>query len=229
VRAALGTLLGALILAAPAGGHFERDPVFPDPASDNSVEPPAGGAVPAYRSSARTLVVCQRSSLRRARKRGIRGALLRRNARLARRCRHRDLQSAVDAARNGTRIVVLPGVYREWPSRRQPTFDERCKEHRVMGPEQDAGEEPQALSYRYQWTCPNDQNLIAVIGRDPDSGACVRCNIQIEGTGRRPGDVVVDSGEVPGSEGKDVGIRGDRADGIQVRNMQVQRAGEHAV
>ena len=50
--------------------------------------------------------------------------------------------------------------------------------------EQPSGEEPQALSYTYQVRCPNDQNLIAVNGRDPDSDACVRCNVQIEGTGR---------------------------------------------
>ncbi|HEX8067734.1 MAG TPA: right-handed parallel beta-helix repeat-containing protein [Thermoleophilaceae bacterium] len=227
--AAAAVALAAAALAPAAGAHFERNVTFPDPAPDASVSPPAGGAVPAYRSRGRTIVVCKRDSLARARRGGARGALLRRNARLLARCRHRDLQAAVATARNGTRILVLPGLYREWPSRRQPTFDERCSEYREVGPEQGPGEDPQALTYRYQAACPNDQNLVAVIGRDPETGRCLRCNLQIEGTGRRPQDVVVDAGRAAGDEGKDVGIRGDRADGIQVRNMRFTRAGEHGV
>jgi parallel beta helix pectate lyase-like protein len=221
--------VGALALGAPASAHFERNPVFPDPAPDTSVSPPAGGAVPAYRRTGPELVVCKHNSLTRARRARVRGALLRRNARLFRRCGFHDVQAAVNASGNSARILVLPGVYREWPSRRQPTFDERCEQYREVGPEQDAGEEPQALTYTYQSKCPNDQNLIAVIGRDASGGQCLHCNVQIEGTGRRPSDVLIDSGSVPGNRGKDVGIRGDRADGIDVRNLRVQRAGEHAV
>jgi hypothetical protein len=231
-RAARGTLLAAVLtlaLADPASAHFERNPVFPDPAADTSVSPPAGGAVPVYRRTGQAVVVCKHNSLARARSAGIDGKLLRRNARLFARCRFHDLQKAVNASGNSARILMLPGVYREWPSRRKPTFDDECVKYREVGPEQSAGEEPQALTYKYQATCPNDQNLVAVIGRDPETGKCVHCNVQIEGTGRRPADVLIDSGPLPGNHGKDVGIRGDRADGIDLRNVRVQRAGEHAV
>ena len=68
-------------------------------------------------------------------------------------------------------------------------------------------------SYEYQATCPNDQNLIYVQGRavkgeplpapDPDRhgipeqelGECVRCNLQIEGSGLKPEDVILDAGK----------------------------------
>ena len=57
-------------------------------------------------------------------------------------------------------------------------------------------------------TCPNDQNLIHVQGRAvarpppsrrcrrqgiPDLGACIRCNFQIEGSGVKPTDVIIDA------------------------------------
>ena len=222
-------LAAVLALAVPAGAHFERPGSFPDPAADTSVAPPAGGAVPAYRRSGHVLVVCRRSSLRRARRLGATRRQMRRNRRLYKRCRFRHIQPAVMAARNGHRVLVLPGVYRERPSRLRPTFDPACADLRVHSEEQPEGEEPQALSYAYQARCPNDQNLIAVLGRDPDTGACVRCNLQLEGTGRRPGDVLVDAGARPGIQGKDVGIRADRADGFHVRNLHVRRAGEHGL
>jgi len=43
--------------------------------------------------------------------------------RLLKRCRFRDIQRAVNLARNGTRILILPGVYKELPSRRKPLDD----------------------------------------------------------------------------------------------------------
>jgi Right handed beta helix region len=217
----------ALSTTAPA--HFERPGHFPDPAADTSVAPAAGGEVPRYRRRGRELVVCKRGSLRRARNLGATRKQMRRNRRLVRRCRFRNIQSAVSVARNGARIFVLPGVYLEEPSRRQPTFDPACKKYLVHSEEQRAGEEPQALSYTYQARCPNDQNLIAVLGRDEESGACVRCNLTIEGTGRQPGDVLIDSGASGALQGKDVGLRGDRADGLYLLNLHVRRAGEHGV
>jgi hypothetical protein len=226
----LGAALAAMLVAAPAGAHFERDVTFPDPAADTSVKPPAGGKVPRYRRSGRSIVVCKRRhSIRRAIRRGVRGELLARNRRLRRRCAFHNIQPAVNAAGNNTRILVLPGTYRERPSRKAPTYDDRCAKYREHGPEQEPGEPPQALSYRYQFECPNDQNLIAVIGRHHATGRCIRCNIQIEGTGRRPGDVLIDAGRRGKLQGKDVGLRGDRADGLHVRNLRAIRAGEHAI
>jgi hypothetical protein len=99
--------------------------------------------------------------------------------------------------------------------------------------------------------CPNDQNLVAVIGRAPngdppqppllerrgipDEGACIRCNLQMEGSGLTPDDVIVDSGRVesgnefPAESKKDVTIRADRADGFVIRNLTARHAAEHAL
>ena len=109
------------------------------------------------------------------------------------------------------------------------------------------------LSYRYQWHCPNDQSLINVLGRRPakgpppppqedrhgipDLGPCVRCNLQIQGSGARPEDVAIDSGDAAaGNKGpsgvgsrKDVAVKADRADGFVLKNVTVRHAEEHDV
>jgi len=221
--------VAAAASASAADAHFERPVKFPSPAPDRSVSPPAGGKVPGHRGRGRVLVVCRPGSLQRAKRRGASRRQLRRDRRLHRRCRFRSIQAAVRRARNGYRIFVLPGVYREQRSRRRATYDRRCARYRVKAPEQSPGEQPQALSYTYQARCPNDQNLIAVIGRRPRTGRCIRCNLQIEGTGRRPGDVVIDARARGGLQGKDVGLRGDRADGLGVRNLAIQGASEHGL
>jgi hypothetical protein len=79
-------------------------------------------AVPAIRAGGPTLVVCKADSAERVRRiwRGKGPKTTRSRAsrlRLIKRCRYRDIQAAVDAAKNGTRIMILPGVYREEPSR----------------------------------------------------------------------------------------------------------------
>ena len=103
-------------------------------------------------------------------------------------------------------------------------------------------------------TCPNDQNLIYVQGRaiagDPvvppledrqgipeqELGQCVRCNLQIEGTGVKPEDVILDAGTdysgngvkaKPGGYAKHVVMRVDRADGFVGRNFLTRGALEH--
>src|SRR3712207_6037759 len=111
--------------------------------------------------------------------------------------------------------------------------DKSCDKYRTNGDK--PGEEGTALSYTYQFNCPNDQNLVAVMGRAPgpgtdpqpplenrhgipNTGACIRCNFQIEGSGVVPDDVVIEAGDAskgtggPSGEGakKDVGIRADR-------------------
>ena len=145
----------------------------------------------------------------------------------------------------------MPGHYRERPSRRMPTNDPACADL-----VQDNGHGGLAPSYRYQVTCPNDQNLIYVQGRAvpeapppmpplaeregiPDLGKCVRCNLQLEGSGVKPTDVIMDAGmnyngvrpdSKPGlangcgfqpecSYAKDVVLRVDRADGFVARNF----------
>jgi len=273
-------LLAGLVLATVASGHIERASYFPDPAPDTSVSPPAGGAVPEIRSldsaldagpPGNTWVVCQsdslqrlQSSISRARASGYylrpydrrqlsaadANHLLQVNQALFARCTHHEIQVAVNRSRNNDRIVIMPGVYTEPTARAQPTNDPRCD-----GPPYEIvndRSQPGAVSYAYQARCPNDQNLIAVLGRTvgtgtdpqppledrhgiPNLGRCIRCNIQIEGSGVSPDDVVIDAGRVASGNGppigavKDVGIRADRADGFVLRNVLVRHAHEHNV
>ena len=274
-------LIALLVFAASAFGHAERPSYWPDPAADTSVKPAAGGAVPKIRSLRSSLnrkavgttrVVCQknslsllRSAIRKARREGYlirpsdrRGfnagqakRLLAINKRLFKMCKFREIQPAVTKSKNNDRVVVMPGLYEEPTARAQPTNDEKCKDYRTNGDK--PGEEGTALSYEYQYHCPNDQNLIAVIGREPagkapvpprwdrhgipDVGKCIRCNFQIEGSGVSADDVIVEAGDASkGNEGpngagskKDVGIRADRADGFVLRRMTFRHAGEHGI
>ncbi len=267
-----------LALAATASGHIERASYWPDPAADTSVSPPTGGKVPAIRNLAsslrkkppgRTRVVCKKGSLKkakrsikRARKSGYdirpsdhrnlsrkRAKKLRRiNKRLAKRCKFHQIQPAVNASGNNDRVVVMPGTYTEPGSRAKPTNDPACDQYEITNDKSQAG----AVSYAYQYHCPNDQNLVAVIGRAPGSGQdpqppledrhgipnlgpCIRCNLQIEGSGVSADDVIVDAGRVESGNGgpanpvKDVGIRADQADGFVLRNMTVRHAAEHGI
>jgi hypothetical protein len=301
--AAIALALGLLIaLPTLALAHIERASYWPDPAPDTSVNPPAGGSVPAVRTifsalkkklPGTTRVVCQKVPKKKLRKHGsvkklsknksikaLNGGLksarangfqlrpsqpairvskkqakkLRRfNVKLLRHCRYNSIQAAVTASHNNDRVEVMPGTYTEPASRAKPTNDPSCADLKETNDKGETG----AVSYRYQVQCPNDQNLIAVIGREPgpnpapqppaldrhgipDLGPCIRCNLQIQGTGVSPDDVVVDAGDpslgdhsAPGPNPpryvKDVGIRADRADGFVLDNVKVRHANEHDV
>ena len=130
------------------------------------------------------------------------------NAALARQCHYDSVQQAVFDAGNNDRILILPGTYTEPASRSKPENDPHCNPSLLQ---EDASGDL-TPSYEYQVTCPNDQNLIHVQGRavagdpveppltdrrgipDQELGACVRCNLQIEGTGVKPEDVIMDAG-----------------------------------
>ena len=173
------------------------------------------------------------------------------NAALARKCHYDSVQRAVRDAGNNDRILILPGRYTEPESRSAPLNDPVCNPSLLQ---EDASGDL-TPSYEYQVTCPNDQNLIHVQGRavagDPvapplsdrrgipaqELGACVRCNLQIEGTGPKPEDVIMDAGTdyqgkgpaaKPGGYAKHVVLRVDRADGFVGRNFLVRGAQEHA-
>lgn len=169
------------------------------------------------------------------------------NRRLFDRCAYHQIQPAVSDSRNDDRVVIMPGVYPERSSRAAPTHDPSCKPYRITNDRGDT----EALSYEYHYRCRNDQNLIAVMGRKlgpgadpaprddrhgiPNLGACLRCNLQLEGSVPDPADVVIDAGRVASGDGapigarKDVGIRADRADGFVLRNVTVRHATEHGI
>ena len=280
VAAALAATLTVGVL--PAAAHVERPAYWPDPAVDTSVAGGTGGKVPrARRLSAAvstrpigvTRVVCKRNSLKlldasieRALKTGYyvrpsdhraltakqAATLVRINKRLFRMCKFREIQPAVTKSRNNDRVVVMPGLYTEPTSRAAKTNDPKCDRYRTNGDR--PGNEGIALSYAYQANCPNDQNLIAIIGRAvsrnpppmpprenrhgiPDLGRCLRCNLQLEGSGVSADDVIVDAGDASKGDGgpngvgtkKDVAIRADRADGFVLKKIKVRHAKEHGI
>src|SRR3954454_5192775 len=222
----LALAVAVLFPASAAFAHVERPSYWPDPAPDCSIKPCTGGGVPAERSLASSLkakpagdtrVVCQRDSLKlleasiaAARKDGYNvrptdhrqlsraqaKELLAINRTLFARCKYSEIQPAVTASGNNDRVVIMPGLYTEPTARAQPTHDPACKQYTTHS---DSGD-PGAVSHAYQLNCPNDANLIAVIGRglgegkDPDParedrhgipnpGPCIRCNLQLEGSG----------------------------------------------
>ncbi|HLL87479.1 MAG TPA: hypothetical protein VK387_09230 [Thermoleophilaceae bacterium] len=83
-----------------------------------------------------------------------------RNLSLLDRCRYRHIQQAVNAAGNGHRILILPGAYREEPSRRVPNPDPRCSGDYESGSPLASGGLGEAAegdgppTYAYQRKCP---------------------------------------------------------------------------
>lgn len=185
-------------------------------------------------------------------------------------CSYEEVQPAINDSRNNDRVVVMPGRYTEPTSRSAPVNDPKCKPS-MLQEDQSGALTP---SYNYQAKCPNDQNLIYVQGRkvkgpvpsdppDPDRhgipedqlGECVRCNLQLEGSGVRPEDVILDAGKGyknprrpgnrPGGDtssqdclaaddgpdnpcyAKHVVLRGDRNDGFVGKNFLMRGAKEH--
>ncbi|WP_199853120.1 right-handed parallel beta-helix repeat-containing protein [Plantactinospora sp. BC1] len=198
-------LLLGLASAAPAAAHDERQPVYPD----------GTGSVPAYRTDGPRLLVCKTDAADfTARIAGFPAELRTSNQALYDECQrsgYRHLQDAVDAARlPGTRILMLPGVYREEPSLAPPAgacaeLDAPWSGNRLY----------QVMSYEQQVACPHVQNLVAVIGKR---------DLQIEGTGAGPLDVMVDA-----QYQKLNAIRADRANGFYLRNLTAQRTTFNAV
>lgn len=281
VLASIVAVIAMLAIPALALAHLERPSYWPDPAPDRSISPPAGGEVPKQRSLAsaltgddRLFVACKgrdgvksmrlvRKFVRKSQTAGFRirpsaalkklskkqGArLIRLNGKFAERCKFNSVQDAINRAGNNDRVVVMPGRYTEQDSRREPINDPRCAD--LTQVDTSGRETP---SYEYQVTCPHDQNLLYVKGREvgktpppepplndrhgiPDLGPCVQCNLQVEGSGPRSVDVVIDAAKrgdkrgpesKPGEPMKDVVFRADRADGIVIANMTLKGGGEH--
>lgn len=172
------------------------------------------------------------------------------NRKLRAACRYRSIQQAVTDSGNNDRVVIMPGRYTEPASRKSPTNDPRCNPSLLQKNASGA----MTPSYAYQVTCPNDRNLVFVAGRavvgqplpepradrqgipEQELGPCLRCNLQIEGSGAKPEDVIIDAGRKykgrgaeakPYGYSKDVVLGVDRADGFVGRNFLVRGAREH--
>ena len=214
----LVTLAVLAITPAAALGHAERATHFVD--HDK-------GSVPVPRSKGPSLVVCKSDSARLIRQswkgRGPKNTRQRRLAlRVLKRCHYRNIQTAVNRAKSGYRILVMPGTYREEPSRAIPVKDPKCAGDEYW---EASGDNHQAdgrvPTYLHQVVCPNARNLVAIIGdsiKDPDRECDQRCNLQIQGMGRRARDTVLE-----GDRLKPDVIRADRADGFQLLNMTIEQ------
>jgi hypothetical protein len=221
-----------LLLPAAAGAHPERQVFFPDGST---------GAVPEYRTTGPSKVVCKPDSAQRIRDE-FDGDLEATRLRQLARCAYRDIQAAVNAADSGDRILIMPGVYHEEPSLAQVdgSFDYDANQYdrsKDTSPCKDMYQDiydPVASglagnvrsdpvwvpTYEHHRSCPNHQNLIAIVGddpADPDRVCDDKCNLQIEGMGRTRADVVVS-----GSRRALNVIRADRADGVYLRHFTVE-------
>lgn len=226
------------VLPATAVGHPERPTSFPS----IDGKPPVVTGVPTYRSSGPSVVVCKPQSkalLRKMFKSERR--VLKSRLKTLKRCRFSDIQPAVNAAKSGFRVLIMPGVYEEMDSRRTPlgSFGDGSKcgnDYAVTegftnnapppaGPR--SNDPPVRPDRNHQVKCPNAKNLIEVIG-DPSVEAdpakpslpkCVqKCNLQIAGLGKKPEDVLI-----RGDRKKMDVLRVDRAYGIYLRNFAVEQ------
>ena len=192
--AGLGAMI-ALALPASAGAHAERATFFPDPNL---------GDFPEYRTDGARRIVCKKDTRQRIQE--LPSEIRRYNQKLLPRCGYRSIQDAINQSGNDTRILVMPGVYEEQRHRTPPPGCEAAY--------QNTG----ALSYEQHRQCPNAQNLIAILGDTNGDRICdSKCNIQIEGTGASPEDVLI-----TGARTKLNVIRADRADGVYLKNFAVE-------
>lgn len=204
--AAAGVVL--TVFAPTAVAHDEREVDLPD----------GSGTVPEHRSpdeATDTLLVCGADAAEfEDRIAGFPADLRQRNLDLYEECQDTgfpSIQEAVDAvSRPGTNIYLLPGEYLEESSRPDPTGE--CAD--LDRPWVDGGAY-QVFAYEDQVRCPHNQNLIAITGVD---------DLQIEGTGADPTDVVIDAGFT-----KLNALRADRTDGIYLRNFTAQNTTFNAI
>jgi hypothetical protein len=189
---------GLLLSGGTAFAHEERPVTLPD----------GTGTVPVLRSGEPDLLVCKTDKAdfeRRIAK--FPDELKARNLDLFAKCQQkgvRHLQEAVDQVdRPGMTIAILPGLYREEPSRPAPTG--AC----AQLPARWSTWGYQILSFEQQRQCPHNQNLVAILGKK---------DLQIEGTGAGPLDVVIDA-----EYRKLNAVRADRTDGVYFRNFTAQR------
>ncbi|MFG2059272.1 hypothetical protein ACGFI9_35185 [Micromonospora sp. NPDC048930] len=198
--------LALLALAGPLAGtsayaHDER----PTRTLDGS------GSVPTYRTDGPTLLVCKSNKADFDRRiAGFPADLKATNEALWADCQrsgYRHLQSAVDAVTlPGTNIKMLPGLYQEEPSLEPVTGP--CAA--LNGIRKSALYQYDVLTLQQQIACPHNQNLVGIFNKK---------NLQIEGTGAAPTDVIVDA-----QYKKLNTIRADNSDGVYLKNLTAERS-----
>lgn len=194
-------VLGLLFLASPAAAHDER----PTRTLDGS------GSVPTYRTDGPTLLVCKTDKADFDKRiAGFPAEVKSANEALWTQCQktgYRHLQSAVDAVTlPGTDIKMLPGLYLEEPSLAPASG--ACAG--LTGIRKSALYKYDVLTLQQQIDCPHNQNLVGIFNKK---------NLQIEGTGAGPTDVIVDA-----QYKKLNTIRADNSDGVYFKNMTAQRS-----
>jgi hypothetical protein len=213
-------LLMCLAIPSVASAHPERTTFFPDWTK---------GERPTYRSKGTMLTVCRPDSGQRIAQmwkgKGPKNSRKRRlRLRQLKTCKYRNIQEAIDAAKSNSRIRIFPGLYTEEPSRKVTFNDPKCSldDPKYWEPTNDGhGENGKVPTYQFHWDCKNSRNLLQIMGddpADPDRVCDQKCNLQLEGVGRNPGDVMVVGDRVK----RDV-LRVDRADGIIVKNMTFEQ------
>ena len=219
-------LLALLVPAALAVAHPERTTFFPDHRK---------GERPTYRTTGEIHTVCRPDSRQRIariwRGKGPKNTRTRRlRLRQVRRCKFQEIQAAVDTATSGDRIRIFPGVYTE-PTSRKVTFnDPKCSQEDTKYWEETNdghGENGKVPTYQFHWDCKNSRNLIQILGDSPedaDRECDQKCNLQLEGVGKRPEDVLI----VGDRKKRDV-LRADRADGIVIKNITAEQASFNGV
>jgi hypothetical protein len=214
-------LLALLALPSAASAHPERTTFFPDFKK---------GERPNFRTTGPILTVCRPDSRARINQmwkgRGPKNSRKRRlRLRQLKRCEFREIQAAVDAAKSNSRIRIFPGVYTEPTARKVPFNDPKCdfEDAKYWEPTNDGhGENGKVPTYQFHWDCKNSRNLIQVMGDspdDPDRECDQKCNLQFEGLGKKPGDVLVQADRI-----KRDALRADRADGVVIKNMAFEQA-----
>ncbi|MEU6997481.1 right-handed parallel beta-helix repeat-containing protein [Nonomuraea sp. NPDC046570] len=190
--------VGLLLPAGVAFAHEEREVKLPD----------GSGSVPVLRTGEPDLLVCKTDKAdfeQRIAK--FPDDLRQRNLDLFAKCQEigfRHLQEAVDQVdKPGMNIAILPGLYHEEPSQPEPTGE--CANLKARW----SSWGYQILSFEQQKQCPHNQNLVAILGVK---------DLQIEGTGAGPLDVIVDA-----QYRKLNAIRADMTDGVYFRNFTAQR------
>ena len=165
------------------------------------------------------------------------------NKALFKKCKFKAIQPAINASSNNDRVVIMPGLYTEPKSRKAPLNDPSAatracssttpavRRRRATSTRSSArtirtsctcrAARSRATRSRPRWT--NRQGI-----PKQELGACVRCNLQVEGSGPKPTDVIIDAGEdydgkgidaKPAEHAKHVVFRVDRADGFVGRNI----------